>query len=377
MMIFPEIKGNFGFGCMRLPMADGEVDHEQFCRMADAFIAAGFNYFDTAHGYLDGKSETAVREAVVKRHPRERFLLTDKLSANFFHSEDELRPLFESQLAACGVDYFDFYLMHAQNASVYKKYRRCRAYEFALGLRAEGKIRRFGISFHDRAEVLDGILTDWPQIEVVQIQLNYADWESASVQSRQVYEVCRKHGKPAFVMEPVKGGCLVKLPEAAEAALDRLTPRRSNASYALRFAAGLPDVRVVLSGMSDEAQMADNLATMGDFKPLSEDERAALDAARQALQSLNMIPCTACRYCVLENACPKGIRIPELFSCYNLKNTFHSWNQDYYYTYILTRDGGRASECVGCGGCESACPQHLPIRRLLKDVAGEFEKDKK
>lgn len=206
------IRKNFGFGCMRLPMDGENVNIPETKQMVDAFLDAGFNYFDTAHGYLQGKSETALRECLTSRYPRERYILTDKLTANFFKTEADIRPFFESQLAACGVEYFDFYLMHAQGAGNYPHFRECHAYETAFRLKAEGKVRHVGISFHDTAEVLEQILTDYPDIEVVQIQFNYLDYDDPAVQSRRCYEVCRKHGKPVIVMEPVKGGNLVNLP---------------------------------------------------------------------------------------------------------------------------------------------------------------------
>ena len=247
---FDKVKGNFGFGCMRLPMKDGEVDREEFTRMVDAFLEAGFNYFDTAHGYLDGKSETAIRACLTSRHPRESYVLTNKLSNNYFQSQEEIRPLFQSQLEACGVEYFDFYLMHSQNKDVFEKYKRCRAYETALELRREGKVRHVGLSFHDKAQVLDQILTEYPQMEVVQIQLNYVDFEDPSVESRKCLEVCRAHGKPAIIMEPVKGGSLVNLPPTAQMVFDELKGG-SNASYAIRFAARQEGVWMVLSGMGN------------------------------------------------------------------------------------------------------------------------------
>ncbi len=370
---FPEIHGNFGFGCMRLPMKDGEVNHELFCRMADAFLDAGLNYFDTAHGYLGGKSETAIREAVAKRHNRSEFILTDKLTTSFFRKQEDIRPFFESQLEACGVDYFDFYLMHAQDRNNYQKYKACRAYETALELKAEGRIRHFGISFHDKAEVLDMILTEHPEIEVVQMQFNYVDYEDASVESRKVYEVAEKHGKPVLVMEPVKGGSLVNLPEEADR-IFRDLGGGSNASYALRFAASFPNMCVVLSGMSDMAQMEDNLSAMRDFEPLNAEEREAVDKVCAIFRGLNLIPCTGCRYCIEESTCPKGIRIPDMFSSLNAHEAFHNWNTAYYYNNVITGDGhGKASECIRCGKCERVCPQHLPIRELLKNVAETFE----
>ena len=220
-----KIKRNFGFGYMRLPMQGDEVDLEQTRKMVDTFLDAGFNYFDTAHGYLQGKSEECIKSCLSSRYPREAYVLTDKLTMAYFKKQEDIRPFFESQLEICGVDYFDFYLMHSQNAEIFKYFKERRAYETVLELKEEGKIRHFGISFHDRAEVLEQILTEYPQIEVVQIQLNYADFDDPAVQSRKCYEVCRKHGKPVIVMEPVKGGNLVNLPEAAKKVLGR-PPRR-------------------------------------------------------------------------------------------------------------------------------------------------------
>ena len=248
------VKKNFGFGCMRLPMNGEQVDFEETKRMVDAFLDAGFNYFDTAHGYIQGMSETALRERLTSRYPRDRYILTNKLTGNFFKTEADIRPFFESQLQACGVEYFDYYLMHAQGAGNYDHYRACRAYETAFALKAEGKVRHVGISFHDRAEVLEQILTDYPEIEVVQIQFNYVDYDDTAVQSRKCYDVCVKHGKPVIVMEPVKGGNLVNLPEDAKAVLDGLHGG-SPASYAIRFAASFPGIEMVLSGMSSLEQI--------------------------------------------------------------------------------------------------------------------------
>ena len=366
-----KVKKNFGFGCMRLPMNGDQVDIAETTRMVDEFLAQGFNYFDTAHGYIGGKSELALKECLTSRYPREAYSLTDKLTDSYFQTETDIRPFFESQLEACGVDYFDFYLMHAQNADNFKKFKACRAYETAFALKAEGRIRHVGLSFHDRAEVLDQILTEYPQIEVVQIQFNYLDYDDIAVQSRKCYEVCRKHGKPVLVMEPVKGGSLVNLPEEAKKALDDLHGG-SPASYAIRFAAGFPGMMMVLSGMSDLEQMKDNLSYMRDFKPLNETELAAVNKVQEIFHKMNMIPCTACRYCV--EGCPKQISIPDLFAIMNIKQLHHDWNADYYYEEVHTAPGRRASDCLKCGKCEKICPQHLPIRKLLEEVAKEFDK---
>ena len=364
------IQKNFGFGFMRLPMAGEEVDIPQTTKMVDAFLEAGFNYFDTAHGYLQGKSERALKTCLTSRYPREKYILTNKLTANFFQTEEDIRPFFESQLEACGVDYFDFYLMHAQGAGNYPHFQACHAYEVAQRLKAEGKVRHVGISFHDSAEMLETILTDHPEVEVVQIQFNYLDYEDPAAQSRRCYEVCRKHGKPVIVMEPVKGGNLVNFPEEARAVLDALHGG-SPASYAIRFAAGFPGMWMVLSGMSTLQQVEDNLAFMKDFQPLNETEMAAVEKVRAIFHSKDLIPCTACRYCT--DGCPQHIAIPDIFAARNAKEIHRDWNADYYYSEVCTAPGRRASDCLQCGKCEKVCPQHLPIRELLQEVAGGFE----
>lgn len=365
------IKKNFGFGCMRLPLKDGEVDLAETSRMVDYFLEQGFNYFDTAHGYLQGRSETALKACLTSRHPRDSYILTNKLTGTFFKTEADIRPFFQSQLEACGVDYFDFYLMHAQSAMFYQHFKKCRAYETAFALKAEGKIKHVGISFHDHAEVLEQILTDYPEIEVVQIQFNYVDYDDPAVQSRKCYEVCRRHGKPVLVMEPVKGGNLVNLPEEARKVLDELHGG-SPASYAIRFAAGFPGMMMVLSGMSSMEQMKDNLSYMKDFQPLNETELEAVKKVQSIFRGMNLIPCTACRYCT--DGCPRQIAIPDLFAVMNTKQIHHDWNADFYYNNVYTGAGRRASDCIQCGRCEKACPQHLPIRRLLTEIAAEFDK---
>lgn len=368
---FPEVKKNFGFGCMRFPMDGEEIDYEQTCKMIDTFLANGFNYFDTAHGYIGEKSEIAVRECLVKRYPREDYILVNKLSCGYFNKEEDIRPFFEMQLEACGVDYFDFYLMHAQNAEYFEKYKKCRAYETAFDLKKEGKIRHVGLSFHDKAEVLDRMLTEYPEIEVVQIQFNYVDYEDVGIEARKCYEVCVKHNKPVIVMEPVKGGGLVNLPDAAQKVLDELNGG-SNASYAIRFAASFDQMMMVLSGMSNMEQMEDNMSFMRDFKPLSEEEFDAIWKVCDIFKSQDIIPCTACEYCVA--GCPKNIPIPDLFADMNAKSTHKDWNSSWYYD-VHTQGKGKASDCIKCGKCENVCPQHLKIRDLLAEVAEAFEKE--
>ena len=357
---FPEIKKNFGFGMMRLPMVGEDVDIPESKKMVDAFLEAGFNYFDTARPYLKGKSEMAVKECISSRYPRERFLLADKLSASMFTSEAEILPYFQYQLETCGVDYFDFYLIHANSAKRHEFYTETRAYDIAQELKAQGKIRHVGMSFHDSAEVLDKILTDRPELEFVQIQFNYADYEDPNVESRKCYEVCRKHGKPMMIMEPVKGGSLINLPQDA---LDLMNA--SPASFAIRFCAGFEGVVMVLSGMSNMEQMEDNLSFMTEFKPLSDREHGIVDQVRTYYQAAHKIPCTACRYCV--DGCPAGIPIPDIFAFANEKHKKDPNPEGAYTDFEVN-----GSACLDCGKCEAECPQHLHIRKLLQDIHKEF-----
>ena len=367
--MFPEIKKNFGFGAMRLPQKGEAVDLELFQKMVDHFMEAGFNYFDTAPIYLGGQSEIALRECLVKRYPRESFVLADKLSSSKFEKEEDIRPFFQQQLEACGVEYFDFYLMHALGARGFEKYRKTRAFETALALKAEGKIRHVGFSFHDTAEVLEQILTAYPQMEFVQLQFNYLDMDSDSVQSRACYEVCRKHGKPVIVMEPVKGGKLVQLPlEAAD--IFAGLGGGSSASYAIRYAAGFEGIFMVLSGMGNLEMVQDNCGYMQNFKPLNTQEMNAVEKVRDILLQQARVDCTGCRYCM--EVCPQGIPIPEIFVCLTEERLGNWASSDYQ--ALVEKAGVKPSDCVDCGGCENACPQHLPIRQLLKETTQLFEK---
>ena len=374
---FPEIKKHLGFGMMRLPMDGDKIDNGKVCEMVDRFIDEGFNYFDTAHGYHNGLSEIAVRECLTSRYDRSEYILTNKLTDEYFKSEEEIRPLFESQLEACGVEYFDFYLMHALSADNVDHYKKCRAYETLLELKKEGKIRHAGFSFHDKPEVLDRILTDFPEVEIVQIQFNYLDYEDVALEGRKVYEVCRKHNKPILVMEPVRGGSLVNLPEGAAAVLDSIRAESgsdcSNAGYAIRFAANPEGIEVVLSGMSTIEQVADNTSVMKDFAPLTEAEKKGLLKAADAYRAIGAVPCTKCRYCIEENHCPMDITIPAMFTVYNNMIMFNASYPWINYDTVTAEGHGKASDCIECGMCEEVCPQHLEIRELLKKVAAKFE----
>ena len=365
-----------GFGCMRLPMlggSGGQVDLPHFRDMVDMYMAAGCRYFDTAHVYIEGQSETALRECLVKRYPRDSFLLTDKLSGSCYNSEAEILPLFQKQLDACGTEYFDYYLMHALSDEAYKKVTRCRSFEVVRRFRDEGRVKHIGISFHGRPALLERILTEHPEIETVQIQLNYVDYDSPVIQSGEVYEVCRRFGKPVIVMEPVKGGALANLPPAALEAFSALGGD-SPASYAIRYAASFENVWMVLSGMSTREQMADNLRCMREFRPLTEEERSVIETVRTILRSEDSVPCTACRYCV--PGCPMDIPIPDLFSCLNAMRRYGDWPSSHYYT-VAVQGHGTPSDCLRCGQCEKICPQHLPIPKLLEDLAAVVSGDAK
>ena len=355
-MTFPEIKKNFGFGMMRLPMNGEQVNMKETEAMVTNFLAAGFNYFDTAHPYIKGQSEEAVCKTLSSLYPRNSYVLANKLSGGMFKTEEEIRPFFENQLKICGVDYFDFYLLHANGAKRHELYTETRAYEICQELKAEGKVRHVGMSFHDTAEVLDRILTEHPEMEFVQLQFNYADMEDPDVQSRACYDVCRKHGKPVFVMEPVKGGSLINLPREA---LDLMGNKP--ADYAIRYAASFEGVEMVLSGMSDMPQMLDNIRFMKHFQPLNEEELATVDQVRTIYQAQHKIPCTACRYCV--DGCPAGIPIPEIFAW---ANETHKKDGNPKKAYADFEVNGSA--CLECGRCETECPQHLHIRDLLKQI---------
>ncbi len=365
-----KINKKLGFGAMRLPINNGKIDKKQICDMFDFFLENGFNYFDTASGYLNGLSEEAIRVCLSSRYERNKFLLANKLTDSFFKSEDDLEPLFERQLKACGVEYFDFYLMHAQNLAFYNKYNRCKAYEFALEKKKQGKIKHIGISFHDEANVLEKILAEKPFIEFVQLQVNYVDMDDKAIQAKACVEVCNKFNKPIIVMEPVKGGILANLSNEAKKVFERVGEMRPS-SFAIRYASGVEGVVLVLSGMSDLAQVKDNVSFMKDFAPLNFEEQKAVEEVKKIILGEDFINCTAWRYCV--KGCPMTIPIPDVFADLNLKKRFNEWNSDWYYM-VHTQNKGRASDCISCKKCESVCPQHLKITSLLKEVALAFDK---
>lgn len=377
MDIFNNAK-KLGFGLMRLPRLnpndEGSIDLEQTKQMVDTFLQRGFTYFDTAWMYCAFKSENAVKEVLTSRHPRESYTLATKLHAAYIHSLDDRDAIFNTQREKTGVDYFDYYLLHDMGAEHYEIYKKYDCFAWIAEKKRQGLIKHMGFSFHDTAEVLDKILTEHPEMEFVQLQINYLDWDSEGVQSRKCYEVATKHGKPVIVMEPVKGGTLAKLPAAAEKLLRATNPEASVPSWAVRFAAGLPNVKMVLSGMSSTEQLLDNTGFMQDFVPLTQQEQAVIAQVVDTINASIAIPCTGCAYCT--EGCPMHIAIPKYFSLYNadlqeLKDKDFTSQGAYYDN--LTLKFGKASDCIACGQCESVCPQHLPIIENLKRVAKQFE----
>ena len=365
-----------GFGLMRLPLVNPDdqtsIDIEQFKEMADRFIERGFTYFDTAYPYHGGKSEEALREAVVKRYPREAFTVTSKMPVWAIKEEGDLERVFNEQLERCGVDYFDYYWLHALNRERVEVMDRMDGWGFIARKRDEGKIRHIGFSFHDDSVLLGEILEKHPEMEYVQLQINYLDWDSPAIESRVCYELCEKHGKPVIVMEPVKGGSLARVPEAIERLFKDYNPDASAASWAIRYCASLPNVLTVLSGMSNMEQMDDNTACMQDFHPLSDEEQAIIAQVTEVIRDSIAIHCTACHYC--SEGCPQQIAIPEYFSLYNTVQQFPEQrsNSKLYYD-LVAKNHGKASECIECGQCEAQCPQHIDIIDNLKLVTTAFE----
>jgi len=349
-----------GFGLMRLPMKETEVDIEQTKQMVDLFLAKGFTYFDTAYGYINGKSEEAIKTALVDRYPRESFLLATKLPAWAGPTTaKEAEDMFWTSLKRTGVEYFDFYLLHNLGGNRSEFFDRFGIWDFLARQKAEGRIKHLGFSMHDTADKLDEILTNHPEMEFVQLQINYADWNNGIIQSGKCYKVARKHGKPIIVMEPVKGGMLAELPPPVAEIFDQADPVASPSSWAIRYAASLEGVITVLSGMSNMEQMQDNVATMENFSALDANERAVVSKAQAALAEIDMVPCTNCQYCL--KGCPQNINIPGTFKVFNdyllhrdakIAKASYGWE-----TSVLAP----ASACVACGACEKVCPQSIHI----------------
>lgn len=368
-----------GFGLMRLPLLDanddGSIDLEQTKKMVDIFLEKGFTYFDTAWMYCGFKSENAAKEALVDRHPRNSFTLATKLHAGFVKTKEDCDRVFNEQLAKTGVTYFDYYLLHDVGVDHYEIYKKLDCFGWLAEKKKQGLVKHMGFSFHDNAEVLDKVMTEHPEMEFVQLQINYLDWDSEGIQSRKCYEVARKHGKPIIVMEPVKGGTLAKVPEKVEKSFRDYRPDMSISSWAIRFVASLPNVKMVLSGMSNMEQLLDNTGYMENFVLLNPEEQKLVAEAVKTINESIAIPCTGCSYCT--DGCPKKIAIPKYFSLYNAdkqETNEKAWKPQGEYYVRLTKTFGKASDCVGCGQCERACPQHLPISENLKTVAEYFEK---
>ena len=359
-----------GFGLMRLPRKGVFTDVEQTKKMVDRFLESGFTYFDTAFVYVG--SEAATKKALVDRHPRESYTLATKLNAGMALSESAAKKQFTTSLERTGAGYFDYYLLHALMKNNYEKYEKYHIWDFVKEQKEKGLIRHVGFSFHDGPKLLDQLLTRHPEVDFVQLQINYADWENPSVSSRANYEVARKHGKSIVVMEPVKGGTLANPPEEIKKLFKEYHPDMSYASWAIRFVASLDGIITVLSGMSNTEQMEDNLSYMKDFKPLNEEEQLIIQKAQQILGHSSTIPCTACHYCT--EGCPKNIAIPDIFSAMN-KQLGNGQTAEAAADYArAVEKGGKASEWSVCGPGEGACPQHVPSIDNRTRGAGALEK---
>ncbi|MBO7449272.1 MAG: aldo/keto reductase [Clostridiales bacterium] len=361
-----------GFGLMRLPENDGVIDLDQVCKMVDRYLESGNTYFDTAYIYHGGNSEKVVKDAIVSRYPRDSFTLATKLPAWCIKTAEDRDRIFEEQLERMGTDYVDYYLLHSiEDGNNYDTYEKFDCFNWAMEKKAQGKIKHFGFSFHGTPELLEKVLDKHPEVEFVQIQLNYADWDSELICSGKLYRILHSRNIPITVMEPVKGGTLANMIPAVEELYKNARPDMSVASWALRFVGSLPGVRFILSGMSKTEQMEDNLKTFTNFEPLSVEEKEIVQKARRLMFELELVPCTACRYCV--DGCPSNISIPDIFKALNDKRKFPNDIRPNFYYNGLTAKYGKAEDCLACGQCEGVCPQHLNIIELLKEASEKFD----
>ena len=370
-----------GFGLMRLPKTDPNdaksMDIPLIQQMVDEYMAHGFNYFDTAWMYMGGVSAEVIKKCLVGKYPRESYTVTNKLPDYILHSEEDCQKVFDAQLEMSGLDYFDYYLIHDTNAASIGNFEKYHCFEFVEGLLDKGLVKHIGLSHHDGPDLLEQLLIKHPRIEFVQLQINYLDWDSLGVRARECYEVAVKYGKKILIMEPVKGGTLAQVPEEAEKLFKEAEPDMSVSSWAIRYAASIPEVYMVLSGMSNLEQLRDNMSYMEDFKPLDEKEQEIVRKATDIINSNIAIPCTGCDYCAVD--CPMNVQISRVFSLYNAdlqEADFKPWSshEELYENLALTEGLGVASDCIECGNCETHCPQHLEIRQYLKDVAEHFGK---
>lgn len=368
-----------GFGLMRLPSLDendpSNIDMEHTKKMVDTFIERGFTYFDTAWMYCGFKSENAAKEVLVDRYPRDSYTLATKIHAEYIKTKEDRDKIFNEQLRKTGVDFFDYYLIHDVGAQHYEIYTKLDCFGWLQEKKEKGLVKHIGFSYHDDAELLDRVLSEHPEVDFVQLQINYLDWDSEGVQSGKCYEVAKQHGVPVIVMEPVKGGTLAKVPASVERMYKEYRPEMSVSSWAIRYAASLDNVQLVLSGMSNMEQLLDNTDYMMDFQPLDERERQLVKQAVDIINGNITIPCTGCAYCV--DGCPQKIAIPKYFSLYNADKQEikeKGWTPQGTYYDNLIKEFGKAGDCIACGQCESVCPQHLPIIEYLKDVTEYFGK---